>query len=856
MQERLVVIDGNSLIHRAFYAMPPMTAPDGRPTNAVFGFMNMLLKALDDYKPKYLCVAFDKKGPTFRHEQFAEYKAGRKPMPDDLRPQLPMLRELLSSMEIATVDADGFEADDFLGTLACRAQEADIQAVLITGDRDSLQLIDPKTLVVLTKKGVTETEEYTPEHLMEVYGLRPDQIPDFKGLMGDSSDNIPGIPGVGEKTALNLMHEYGSMENILANGEKIKGKLGEKVRGNAELARFSKQLATIRRDAPMDCDFRTMTLKPWNETGAFEALEALQMRAILNRLRAISGAVEQKARLAEVQVKPVETADGLAELALRLADGREAALWMGETLNLSDGQAEYAAPILKDLAGPGIPAEDALMAIKPLIEGGAGLVLHDGKAWITLLRGMGIAVRNLAFDTMIAGYLLNPLTGKYDFKELCDKTLGAEPAQAPATALMNLRNKQRELLGQQGMADLYDSIELPLVCVLADMEAEGFRMDSAVLINLGREFEGKLNELTRRIYGLAGMEFNINSTRQLGEVLFDRLGLPSARKTKTGYSTDAEVLEQLIEAHEIVPAIMEYRQISKLKSTYVDALIPLVKGSGRVHTTLHQTVTSTGRISSSDPNLQNIPVRMDLGRPIRKAFIAGSPDNVLVDGDYSQIELRVLAHIAGDEKMRAAFHSGADFHRQTAAQVFGVEPEDVTDQMRSSAKAVNFGIVYGISDFGLARQLGISRHKAKEYIDRYLSTYSGVKAYMEESVKNGKELGYVSTLFGRRRPMPELKSGIYTTRSFGERVAMNAPIQGTAADIIKLAMIKTHGELMKRGFKARLILQVHDELIVDCPCNEAEDVMLLLRECMESVTELSVPLKADVAMGYSWYEAK
>jgi DNA polymerase I len=856
MQERLVVIDGNSLVHRAFYAMPPMSTEDGRPTNAIFGFMSMLLKILDDYKPQYLCVAFDKHGPTFRHDKYAEYKAGRKPMPEDMRPQLPMLRDLLDKMQIARVDADGFEADDFLGTLAKKAEAGGVQAVLITGDRDALQLVDEHTLVVLTKKGVTEIEEYTPQHLMDVYGLRPDQIPDLKGLMGDSSDNIPGIPGVGEKTALNLMHEYGGMEEILANAANIKGKMGEKVAAGAESARFSKELATIERDAPLDRDFRTMTLKPWQETGAFEALEDLELRAILGRLRAASGVVEQKAKLTAVKQVRLESVEEIGCVLSELVNKEGVAIYLNDNLSFSYGVEEYTVPIMRDLAGPGIPLEEALRAAKPLFESGVGKILHDGKAWITLLRPMSIAMNNIAFDTMIAGYLLNPLSGKYDFKDLCEKALGTAPEQAPASALLSLADKQKQSLVAQEMKWLYDIIELPLVRVLADMEAEGFRMDSAVLRALGAEFEGKLNELSARIYELAGMQFNINSTRQLGEVLFEKLGMPYGRKTKTGWSTDAEVLEQLSEQNEIVPAIMEYRQIAKLKSTYIDGLLPLVSGAGRVHTTLHQTVTSTGRISSSDPNLQNIPVRMDLGRPIRKAFVAGNSESVLVDGDYSQIELRVLAHIAGDERMLAAFHSGADFHRQTASQVFGVPPAEVTDQMRSSAKAVNFGIVYGISDFGLARQLGISRAKAKEYIDRYLTTYSGVKAYMENSVKNGRDNGYVATLFGRRRPMPELKSGIYTTRSFGERVAMNAPIQGTAADIIKLAMIKTHDELAKRGFKAKLILQVHDELIIDCPKDEAEAVMKLLDECMESVAQLQVPLKADVSQGYSWYDAK
>ena len=858
MQDRLVVIDGNSLIHRAFYAMPSMTADDGRPTNAIYGFLNMMFKVIEDYKPKYLAVAFDKKGPTFRHDMFAEYKAGRRAMPEDMRPQIPMLRELLERMEVATVDADGFEADDFLGTLAKKADEEGLQAIVITGDHDALQLIGINTLVAITKKGVTEIEEFTVAHLHEVYGLKPDQIPDLKGLMGDTSDNIPGIAGVGEKTALKLMHEYGSVEGVIANAADIKGKLGEKVREGAEMARFSKDLATIRCDAPLNgLEFAAMALKPWKDTGAFEALESLQLRAILNRLRQQSGVVEQKARLTAVRCVKLESADEVKELAERLtAGGKTVAVWMGADIALFEGETEHCLPLMRDLAGQGLQPEEALRALRPLFERGA-LALHDGKSWMTMLRPLDITIGNMVFDTMVAGYLLNPVGGKYGFTELCDKTLGTSPDQAPAAALSALCQKQRALLEVKGMTWLYDNIELPLVCVLFDMESVGFRLDSAVLRRLGVEYNGRLAELSEAIFALAGMKFNINSPRQLGEVLFDKLGLPSGRKTKTGWSTDADVLEPLSETHEIIPAIMEYRQISKLKGTYIDGLLPLVKsGTSRVHTTLHQTVTSTGRISSSDPNLQNIPVRMDLGRPIRQAFIAGEDGNVLVDGDYSQIELRVLAHMAGDERMQAAFHSGEDIHRQTAAQVFGVQPADVTGQMRNSAKAVNFGIVYGISDFGLARQLGISRHKAKEYIERYLATYSGVKAFMDKSVKNGYEMGYVATLFGRRRPMAELKSSVYVTRSFGERVAMNAPIQGTAADIIKLAMIKTRDELKKGGFKAKLILQVHDELIIDCPREEAEEVMKLLDRCMESVAELSVPLKADVSQGYSWYDAK
>ena len=855
MSDTLIVIDGNSLIHRAFYAMPAMTDRDGRPTNAIYGFLSMMLKALDDYQPKYLAVAFDKKGPTFRHEKYAEYKAGRREMPEDMRPQIPMLRELLARMGVATVDADGFEADDFLGTLACKAEAQGLQTVLITGDKDSLQLVSPLTRVAMTKKGVSEIEEFTPEHLKEVYDLRADQIPDLKGLMGDSSDNIPGIAGVGEKTALNLMHTYGSVEAVLEHAGEIKGKLGEKVRNGADMARFSKELATIRRDAPVeDCDFDKMTLQPWRQTDAFAALEELQLRSILNRLKAQSGAEEEKQKLTGVTCHRVETVEAVRELAQRL-NGVDVAVVLGEDLAIFDGQEEHCVPLMRDLMGQGLQPDEALRALDALWQG-ARLTLHDAKAWMTLLAPLGMPVGHVAFDTMLAGYLLNPVGAKYDFVQLCDRTLGVDPSGAPAATLKALADKQRALLAGQGMDSLYGSIELPLVDVLFAMEQQGFRLDGAVLRALGAEYDARLQTIGQQAYGLADRTFNINSPKQLGEVLFEQLGLPQGRRTKTGWSSDAEVLENLSEAHAIVPLILEYRQISKLKGTYIDGLLPLVNAAtGRVHTKLHQTVAATGRISSSDPNLQNIPVRMDLGRPIRRAFVA-SHGNVLVDGDYSQIELRVLAHMADDTLMCQAFLAGADFHRQTASQVFGVPLDQVTSQMRSSAKAVNFGIVYGISDFGLARQLGISRMQAKEYIERYLNTYTGVKAYMESSVKSGYDQGYVETLFGRRRPMAELKSPVYQTRSFGERVAMNAPIQGTAADIIKLAMIRTHEELRNGGYQAKLILQVHDELIVDSPVEEAEAVAALLKRCMEGVADLKVPLRVDVSSGDSWYDAK
>lgn len=851
MRKRLCAIDGNSLMHRAFYALPPMNGPEGQPTNAVYGFLGMLIRIVQDYVPDMLAVAFDMHGPTFRHAVYEEYKAGRRATPEDLRPQFPLLRRALQEMGIACLEAETYEADDILGTLARLCAEQDVQVFLFTGDKDALQLVSADTTVVLTQKGVSETVEYTPEHMMEVYGFTPDKITDLKGLMGDSSDNIPGIAGVGEKTALKLLAEYGTLENVLTHAGDIKGKLGEKVAAGREQAAFSKKLATIVPQAPIEAQLIRYSFAGFDGR-ALDAVASLGMNTLSARIKKLVPEVRQSVTQTQVPKEVVRDIPRLTEIAAAL-QGETAVLLSENSLNLSDGQTEYEVPLRQTLLDDGLGQDEALSAIAGLLAGSAPKVLHDIKTWLGLLSARNISLAHTDFDVMIGEYLLEPMQGN-GVADILQRYRGGA-VDTPACALLLISHTQRELLEQNGMRKLYDDIEHPLIFTLYNMESRGFRVDADMLTQLGGDFNVRIEELVQRIWDAAGGSFNINSPKQLGEVLFERLGLPVIKKTKSGWSTDISVLEQLLDKHKIVAWIIEYRQLAKLKSTYVDALVPLAQ-SGRVHTTFNQALTATGRISSSEPNLQNIPVRSDMGRLIRKAFVAEDDGHVLVDADYSQIELRVLAHMADDSGMQRVFQAGGDIHRQTAAEVFGVPPQEVTAQMRSAAKAVNFGIVYGISDFGLANQLGIDRKTAREYIDKYLKTYAGVDAFMKHMVSQGKEQGYVTTLFGRRRPLPELKSSNYNTRSFGERVAMNAPIQGTAADIIKLAMVKVDQALIQGGYRSKLILQVHDELIVDALKSEADKVAGMLKSIMEGVAQMKVPLQADVSQGNSWYEAK
>ena len=844
MRDTFLIVDGNSLMHRAFHALPLMDY-NGVYTNAVHGFLNMLLRCIRERSPRWCAVAFDEHAPTFRHTEYAEYKAGRARTPDELRPQFDTVKEILTDMGLGVLSLTGYEADDILGTLSMQCREKGIDALLLTGDRDALQLVDDESTLLLTRKGISEVEECTPARVKELFGVTPEQITDLKGLMGDSSDNIPGVPGVGEKTAVKLLDQYGTLENVLAHGDEIKGKLGEKVRDNADQARFSKWLATIKRDIPLEVRFDACDAH--HMAGGIDTLRKYGLMTIANRLAQEAGESAPAAPQAAVQF--ADWQELTAESAAQLCAGNAAvAVFAGEEeLSLCVGENRLRASLggqvgLFDLPGmEGDPLQDAAPAWEKPV------VTHDGKRLLHTLDDRGLPLPAIAFDTMLAAYALDPQEKSYHLSAFAD---------ADASGVWALRQRQESQMQALGVEKLYREIELPLLNVLFDMERVGFQVDTDVLRDIGERLSKRENELRSSIYALCGVgEFNINSPKQLGDVLFNQLGLKAGRKTSKGFSTDAETLESLRDEHPAIGEILEYRQVSKLHGTYIDALIRKVDDEGRIHTFFDQTGTATGRISSAEPNLQNIPVRTDMGREIRRAFVA-KPGCVLVDADYSQIELRILAHLSGDPAMIDAFRQGQDIHARTAAEVAGIDIASVTPQMRSHAKAVNFGLVYGISDFGLARNTGMSRKEAAAFIERYFAAYPGVQAFMKKAVAEGYDTGMARTLFGRVRRLMELKSSNYNMRNFGERAAMNTPVQGTAADIIKLAMVRVHEALQKGNYQSKLILQVHDELIIEAPESEAESVARMLKECMENVVSLSVPLVAEVKTGHSWYETK
>ncbi|NLI54022.1 MAG: DNA polymerase I [Clostridiales bacterium] len=854
--KQLIVIDGNSLMHRAYHALPPMTTRAGVPTGALHGFLSMLLKLIER-NPDYLVVAFDMHGPTFRHEQFEAYKAGRKETEDDLRAQFPVLKDLLKEMGVAVCETPRYEADDILGTFAKKCEAQGIDALLVTGDRDALQLIGDHTHVLMTKKGISETIEFDRNVLKEQYGLDPDRMRDLKGLMGDSSDNIPGIAGVGEKTAMKLLEEYGTLENVLAHAGEIKGKLGEKVAAGADDARMSYELGTICTDAPIPLSIEDCRFKPEELPGARAKLMELEMRGLAARI-GTDGAAEESAKPKTVAARRVEldSIEAVIDTLRQAAPVRRFAIEAGETVQFAfSGDIYYEIVQGADLFCTPIDESALYGAFRPVFErADCDVLAFDTKRLRHLLQKFNVSLNARVFDAMIADYLLDATRPSTSFAMLCERF---EPSAKPnAAMLFSLKERMTRQLAEANMTKLYEEMELPLSCVLFDMEREGFRVDCEMLRQLQAQFNEQSESLAKRIYESTGETFNILSPKQLGEVLFEKLGLPTGRKNKSGFSTDADTLESLADKHPAVPLVLEYRAITKLKSTFIDGLLNVVSDENdRVRTQFNQCVAATGRISSTEPNMQNIPVRTPQGREIRKAFIA-SEGNVLVDADYSQIELRLLAHISGDEGMISAFNSGKDIHRITASEVFGVPFDDVTSDLRNAAKAVNFGIVYGISDFGLARNLDIPVKRAAEYIKLYFDRYPNVKSYLERSVEDAKRLGYAVTMFDRRRALTELKSSNYNTRSFGERVAMNMPIQGTAADIIKLAMVEVSRLLKERKLKAKLILQVHDELIFDVPAAETDEVVQLVHDCMEHVADLSVPLDADVKVGHSWYETK
>ena len=870
---KLMVIDGNSLINRAFYGIRMLTTKDGQPTNAVYGFVNILLKLLDEEKPDALCVTFDRKAPTFRHLAYEGYKAQRKGMPDELAAQLPVLKDVLAAMNIPRYELDGWEADDLIGTIAARDTAAGWETVIVTGDKDSLQLVTDSTRVKLvsTRMGQTTTKEMTPETFQETYGFAPIHIVDLKALMGDTSDNIPGVKGIGEKTAMDLIQRYQSVEAKPA----VKKKLAE----GEEQARMSYDLATIRCDAPIDFSPEDARRREPDGPALYELFLTLEFNKLIDKMglsggpaagradKPAAGAVRQervtdRVRMAEL-VEQWRREPWVAVLALPSLDV-VAVAW--------DGGARAALCAADRLEGYN-------ELLRALFSGEIQKVSHNVKDLMHLLLDEGLSTDGFCFDTALAAYLLSPTDGSYEleklgityfnqefpkakeylapdaFGPLADPAGPAEAMCAHAALAAALYRALAPKLEELDMHELYYGLELPLCPVLAEMERAGMLVDRRALADFGILLDGRIQADEALIYELAGEEFNINSTQQFGRILFDKLGLPPVKKTKTGYSTNADVLEKLRDKHPIVEAVLDYRQLAKLKSTYVDGLTKVIAADGRIHTSFQNTVTATGRLSSTEPNLQNIPVRTELGAELRKMFVAPA-GRVLVDADYSQIELRLLAHIAGDEHMIAAFRTGEDIHTVTASQVFGVPPEQVTHEMRRRAKAVNFGIVYGISDFSLSQDIGVTRAEAKAYMEKYFEKYSGVHAYMTQVVERAKADGYVSTLMGRRRWLPELKSSNFNLRSFGERVALNMPIQGTAADLIKKAMLRVDGRLRREGLEARLVLQVHDELIVECPEGEAEQVQRLLAEEMEHVAELAVPLTAEAHAGKSWAEAK
>ena len=913
--KRLLIIDGNSLIFRAYYAIQrPMITKTGQYTQGIYGFLNMLSKLQKEYEPGYIAVSFDMAAPTFRHKEYSEYKATRKKMPPELAMQMEPMKEILNAMNIRILQMEGYEGDDIIGTVARRGEAAGLEPLIITGDRDALQLATEKTKVLITKKGISEFELFDAAHMMEVYNMTPAQFIDYKALRGDTSDNIPGLPGVGEKTAMKLIKDFKTVDNLLENIDNIESaKLREKVRDNKEIVILSQRLATINTSVPIDFEIADLQAKEPDYEKLINLYVKLEFNTFLKKLKTGASSIAAPATA-------IPNAENNSEAENNIP------VW-NFTPEIFEGGDKEITEIISAAKKAGFPvcicafsddnhkAVPAVMGFAFAIAGddkegkayfiregsieqlsafaheisacGLPIIGHNLKAdYYSLLSNFEFnqkgSVFNTFFDTEIAEYLLNPTAKDYllpvmhlnYFKkeirsaEDIDKEtaqldmftdsskLYSDFAAEYLSAIMNIKEAQSKRLKAEKLIEVAEKIEFPLIEVMASMEVEGFRMDAAVLEETGRALTEGIEKLTKEIYSLAGLEFNINSPQQLGTVLFEKLGLPAGKKTKTGYSTNAEILDKLKGEYPIVAKILEYRTLSKLSSTYIHGLLPLRAKDGRIHAHFQQTVTATGRISCTEPNLQNIPVRQELGRTIRKAFIPRDNDHILIGADYSQIELRVLAHLSQEQHLIDAFNSGADIHRMTASKVFGIPFDEVTSLQRSNAKAVNFGVIYGMSSFGLASELNISRKAAESYINDYFAKYTNVKKFMDDQVAQCKATGYSLTMSGRKRAIPEIGASNFMVRQLGERLAMNTPIQGSAADIIKLAMISVYRALNERGFKSRLILQVHDELIIDALKSEQKAVEELLKECMEGVMKLDVQLKAEPEVGENWYMLK
>ncbi|MBQ8910321.1 MAG: DNA polymerase I [Oscillospiraceae bacterium] len=842
---KLLILDGNSVINRAYFGVKPLTTRDGLYTHAIYGFLNILERMEKEEQPEAVCVAFDLHGPTFRHEKYDGYKATRHGMPEELAMQMPVMKQVLTAMNIPIYECQGWEADDIIGTVGKVCGNHDWECVIVTGDRDSLQLIDEHVRVklVISRPGQTTATLYDTEKFREEYGFEPKKMIDLKALMGDSSDNIPGVAGVGPKTATELLLKFGSLDGVYENLDdpSIRPKLREKLEQGRESAYLSYDLATIRLTAPIDFEPKDAIIQPYNKPELYSLFQRLEFVRLIDKYNLRGAAVEA----------PKCTCKGVK---LPVKDG------------LPDSCCAYALYIAPD-SSVGIAWDGGVCALTPMetmfldgfLSQDCHVICHDVKSTLHRLQEMALPLPKFQFDTALAAYDLNPSQSDYPVSKLATTFLGSSvddgDAAGCAEALWNLQSVLYDELQKTDMLKLYEQIELPLCRVLFEMEREGVAIDRDQLAQFGEMLTQRIDDCEKLIFGYSEEPFNINSTKQLGELLFEKLNLPVIKKTKTGYSTNADVLEKLKGKHPIIPAIMDYRLLTKLKSTYADGLLKVIEDDGRIRTTFQNLVTATGRLSSTEPNLQNIPVRTDLGAEIRKMFVP-KPGCVFVDADYSQIELRVLAHIAQDDVMRQAFISGMDIHTVTASQVFHVAPDQVTALQRRHAKAVNFGIVYGISEFSLSEDIGVSRYEARDYINSYLANYRGVRDYMKQVVEDARRIGYTTTIFGRRRYIPELSSSNFNIRQGAERIALNTPIQGTAADLIKLAMIRVHNALQAHYPDAKLILQVHDELIVECPEDMASDVAKLVSSEMEQVASLSVPLVADAKWGKSWYEAK
>lgn len=885
MAEKIMLIDGNSIVNRAFYGVPLLTNGEGRYTNGVYGFLNILFKLLDEEQPDYLAVAFDLHAPTFRHRTFDGYKGTRKGMPEELREQMPLLKEVLQAMHIPIFEQEGFEADDILGTLSALAEKNGIVPVVVSGDRDLLQLAGEtlKVRIPKTKGGRTETEDYYAADVQAKYGVTPAEFIDMKALMGDASDNIPGVPGIGEKTAAKIITQYHDIETAIAHAAEIKPKkASENLAAYQEQARLSKFLATIVRDMPLEWDKESLKIGDMFNQTAYELVKRLEFKSMFSRFEGSASAPKQ----AEQTYRFVADREGAKEVLAALKKGE-----VGYAFVYENEEGQGLALYQEQLGGVWIEAsmaflmQELLEIFQPFFADSAYRKIgHDVKKDIRFLRSYGYNGFTAEFDTAIGAYILNATGSSYEYDDIAatflnetypsqeevfgkgrtKKAFAALP-EAERTAygarqaeiFFRARKVMEERLAENEQKSLFYDMEMPLIYVLADMEKYGIKVDKAALLAYQKRLGESLDGMEEEIYALAGEKFNINSPKQLGVILFEKLGLKGGKKTKTGYSTAADVLEKLRTAHPIVERILHYRQLAKLKSTYADGLLAVMDAeTEKIYSTFNQTITATGRISSTEPNLQNIPVRLELGRELRKIFIPESAEFCFLDADYSQIELRVLAHISGDESLIAAFKSNQDIHRMTASQVFHVPFDEVTPLQRSNAKAVNFGIIYGKGAFSLGQDLGISRKEAEEYINAYFARYPKIKTFMEDTIKNGTKNGYVSTLWNRRRNMPELQSSNFMQRAAGERAAMNMPIQGTAADIIKLAMIKVHRALQEGGYRSRLILQVHDELLIEAYKEEKDAVAKILKENMEHAADLLVPLDVDVHEGASWFEAK